>query len=156
MTVVTPDTAAPLLSVERNFTCQASAWIVRRNLDGPSIEHLARAERVQVFGLAIEEIVGRSFHANEQPRGQPLIEVQAAEHALRDRPLAPASQVVPGRQDCPLILHDRDASASSIPGVLARVRRGYRTADLCTDLVREVSTNLYFATARTLDLRSSP
>ena len=63
MTVVTPDTAAPLLSVERNFTCHASAVdhaAEHSDLDGPSVEHLARAERVQVLGLAIEGIVGRT------------------------------------------------------------------------------------------------
>ena len=66
------------------------------DLDGPSIDHVARAERVQILGLAIEGIVGRSRHAHEQPRGQPLIEVQAAEHGLRDHPLAPAGHIGPG------------------------------------------------------------
>jgi hypothetical protein len=65
-----------------------------------SLEHLARAERVQILGPAIEEIVSRSRHAHEQPRGQPLIELQAAEHGFRDRALAPARQVGPGSRDC--------------------------------------------------------
>jgi hypothetical protein len=84
MTVVTPDTAAP--RCRRSGTSPARLGLdlaaEGSDLDGPSIEHLARAERVQLLGLAIEEIVNRSRHAHEQPGGQPLIEVQAAEQSF--------------------------------------------------------------------------
>ena len=78
------------------------------DLNGPSVEHLARAERFQVLGRAIEGIVRRRWHFDKQRRPQSLIEIQAADHDLCGHPLAPAPQVGSGWQDWPLVLHGRD------------------------------------------------
>src|SRR5207302_1066331 len=109
------------------------------DLNGPTVEHLARAERFQVLGDAIEAIVCRRCHLDEYPRQKSLAEIEAADHDPCGRPLAPAPQVGPGWQDCPLVLHGWDTSASVLSTHSARhpkTRRRSRGANDSTVTVR--------------------
>jgi hypothetical protein len=52
------------------------------DLNGPTVQHLARAKRFQALGHAIERIVCRRCHRDTHPRHKSLSEIQAANHHL--------------------------------------------------------------------------